>query len=175
MDPLESAVMDTGPLCSLLALTFVERTFPSEEAREHRFRSCNMEEFIPIERRSAARSLLTRIRRIHITSHVIGELQGHTHRLGLEWPLLGAFWSNATDVLRAKMLDERLISLLDLAGAADGESAYERIGPTDDGLIRLAAALGYPLITDDERTLAPRAWERKLDCRLFNPLLEEHA
>jgi len=56
-------------------------------------------------------------------------------------------------------------------GTGDTREALCAIGPADTGLIGLALSAGCPLVTDDERTLAWRAWRAGVDCQLTRLLI----
>jgi len=68
-------------------------------------------------------------------------------------------------------IDERLIRLLDMAADESFKDLVPEIGLVDTGLIRLALEHGCALITEDERTLYPRALEIGIDCRLVKQLV----
>ena len=113
--------------------------------------------------------LLASIRR-NSTSHVIAELNGlEKSRLALYGPELERFWSESIDLLTQWNLDEALVRMLDLARQT--ELSLIRIGVIDAGVIELARRHGCLLMTEDERTLAPLAWELGVDCQLVRQML----
>jgi len=106
------------------------------------------------------------------TSHVIGELHGlQASRLKLYGDDRRGFWLASIDLLTQWNIDETLIRLLDLAADEKFGNFLPEIGPTDTGLIQLAFQHGCVLITQDERTLAPKARAVGVDCRLVDRLL----
>jgi hypothetical protein len=96
---------------------------------------------------------------------VIGEVQGHQK---LKDKYAEGFWRSAMDWLTRKNLDERLLRFLDMKGQTESVCM---IGPTDTGLIELARREGCVLLTDDERSLAWRAWGQGVKCQLVEKLI----
>lgn len=84
-------------------------------------------------------------------------------------PESSIFWNGSIDLLMHWNFDERLVTLLDLAGGSAAEIV--RAGIVGTGLIRLAQQRGCVLITSDERTLAPLAWEQGVHCELLRNLV----
>jgi len=106
------------------------------------------------------------------TSHVVAELQGlERSRLGLHGNERLRFWRTSIELLMLWSIDERLIRLLDMAADESFKGRVPEIGLVDTGLIRLALEHGCALITEDERTLYPRALEIGIDCRLVKQLV----
>jgi len=81
------------------------------------------------------------------------------------------FWRASIDLLTQWKLDEQLIRLLDMASQSETKERVLDIGIVDAGLIELAAQNGCVLITQDERTLAERAWTDGIECRLVKQLI----
>ncbi|MGA2742686.1 MAG: hypothetical protein ABSG65_35260 [Bryobacteraceae bacterium] len=117
-------------------------------------------------------NLLASIREKLTTSHVIAEIQGLAKtRLKLSGDDHLTFWRTGIDLLTQWGLDEKLIRLLEMAGRSELKERLLDIGVADTGLIELAARNNCILITQDERTLATRAWADSIDCRLVKQLI----
>lgn len=165
-----TAVIDTGPLFSALVLNFDLRAV--DFGRAPRFTHILG---LPLQRSPAQRAfleLLQSIRSKLTTSHVMAEVSGlSTSRLNLDRDERRSFWRASIDLLTQWDMDETLIRLLDLAAIPEFQTCLPDIGATDTGLIQLALRHGCVLITEDERTLAPQAWGRGVDCQLVKQLL----
>ena len=166
---LRKVVVDTGPLINVLCLTFVM----SSPTHEYRLEQSNVLPLYLRHNPTKERYLLElfdSIQTILITSHVIGELTG---RLKVSKLPLREFWLSSEDYLTGKNVDERLLSLIEICGSDRGRESLRAIGPTDSGLIELALQEKCVLLTDDERTLARRAWDLGLgdQCKLVRNLL----
>jgi hypothetical protein len=75
------------------------------------------------------------------------------------------------DLLNARALDERsLLRLLDMYIVGELMEGVCTVGPVDTALIDLTRQEGGALLTDDT-TLAGRAWELGVDCRLISTLI----
>jgi len=108
------------------------------------------------------------------TSHVIGEIQGLAKtRLKLSGDDRLSFWRASIDLLTQWNLDEQLIRLLDMARRPALKERLLDIGIVDTGLIEFAAHNNCVLITQDDRTLAARAWTDGIDCRLVKQLIPQ--
>lgn len=166
MPPLEpkTVVTDTGPLFSFLTLRYAHRT--PRLANHSNALIAKLNEYLwDSKRQEAVLSLFTNVTALYTTSHVIAELHGLVkNRLKLRDDHARSFWHVACEVLAAKALEEDLVRLLDMAAASDLRAAVGNIGPTDTALISLAKTKGCPLLTEDERTLAPVAWNMAVDC-----------
>lgn len=108
------------------------------------------------------------IQTIMTSSHVIAEIQGLQ---GFTGNLHREFWLFAMTWLTSKRLDERLIHLLELNRNPQFRNSVSEIGPTDTTLLEIALRERTVLLTDDGRTLAPKAWTQRIDCRLVETLL----
>jgi rRNA-processing protein FCF1 len=161
------AVIDTGPLLSALVLHYQRgpRRRPS-------FDSFLEAPLLVEEHQEQFLNLFASIREKITTSHVIAEMQGLANaRLGLTGGDRFEFWHASIDLLIQWRLDEQLVRLLDMASRQELRNRLPDIGIVDTGLIELAAQNGCVLITQDERTLAVRAWTAGIDCRLVKQLI----
>lgn len=164
---IAKAVVDTSPLFTALTLELVQRS-----PRTSR-RSILEKSSLPIylakssSRQEAFLQFFASIRTILTTSHVIAELQGLLKREHQR-----KFWSYGMDLLSTRGFHEGFLRpLLDMHRIDVLREAVCSEGPTDTGLIELARKEGCALLTDDERTLARRAWQLGMDCRLIRNLL----
>jgi len=164
------AVLDTGPLYSALVCNYSLRDI--EYGRPPRLAS---ELNVPLRERVTQQQFLDLLRSIDeklTTSHVIAELQGlEKSRLGLRGNERLRFWRTSIELLMLWSIDEKLIRLLDMAADENFKNLIPEIGLVDTGLIHLALKHGCALITEDERTLFPRALEVGVDCRLVKQLI----
>lgn len=164
-DIITTAVVDAGPLFTVLTLDYVRRYHDdSAPARAG----------IPLQRevQNGYLRMFQDIRTLLTTSHVVGELQGlQNSRLSLYGAHLEQFWRNSMDYLKTRNLDERLICLLGMRERDRSREGVCVVGPSDMGLIELALQEGCVLLTDDERTLAPLARRHSVDCRLVRKLV----
>lgn len=166
-ESIPKAVVDTGPLLTVLTLNYVRMIGATDEKRRSILKRIISDDLFksPIFEEGYLR-LFDSIRTVLTTSHVIGELQGLQKRLKLQGDDLKNFWLTGMDFLKSKNIDEKLLRLLDMHGREELREAVCVIGPTDTGLIDLARKEGCVLLTDDERSLAPLAWGNGVDCRL---------
>ena len=177
---IPKAVIDTGPLFTVLVLHFARREQYDAQKRLNLLESAGLDHSLlesPTRQENYLR-LFDSIPVILTTSHVIGELQGQqkrvkSHDRSLYDADLYHFWRSSMELLQQKKLDEKLIRLLDLHAQNGLQQTVCKIGPTDTALIELARREGCVLLTDDKRTLARLAWETGVDCRLVQPLVEE--
>lgn len=166
------AVIDSGVLFTTLTLNYIRRTHFPEPKRTKILNSLDMELRANGERQQAYLLMMSSIGVTLITSHVVGELQGlQTSRLGLRDDDLRFFWLHSLEYLLERNLDERLLRLLDMNSREHSREALCNIGPADTGLIDLALSEGCPLLTDDEHTLAWRAWRAGVDCRVVRQII----
>ena len=162
---IRKAVVDTGPLFDVLTLNFVRR-----HGRQEVLGRTTMSPDPGVQ--DGYVRLFDSIRTILTTSHVVGELQGlESSRLRLRGPHLEDFWVASADFLTTRNFDERLIPLLHMYSQARLREVLSAAGPSDTGLIDLALQEGCPLLTNDERTLARRAWQLGVDCQLVRWLV----
>ena len=165
---IRRAVIDTGPIFRALAVNHAHRR-PVGVARDPVLEYADASVQSPGTHLRFL-NLLASIPQKLTTSHVLGEVNGLVNvRLGLREPELGRFWDGSIDLLTQWNLDERLIQFL--VFARESGSQIKRVGLVDTGLIRLAQENGCPLITGDEKTLAPLAHEQGVDCHLLRNLL----
>ena len=166
----QKAVIDSGPLFSALVLNYDLREI--RYGRSPRFTDVLAD---PLQNTTAQQrflELLGSIREKLTTSHVIAELNGlEKSRLRLYGYGRLDFWRTSIDLLIQWDIDETLIRLLDLASDESFRACLPEIGAIDTGLIQLALRHECVLITEDERTLAPEAWTRGVDCRLVKQLV----
>ena len=101
---------------------------------------------------------------------MIAEIQGHVNLVKLYGDDRLNFWQASVDLLMQWKLDERLIRLLDITSR---RVMLPDIGLVDTGLIELAARNSCVLLTEDERTLARRAWAEGIDCKLVKQLIPQ--
>jgi len=164
----DCVVIDTGPLFTILTLNYVRRT-----KRQSLLQKIDEEIRRSFSMQDACLQLSQSIRSLLSTSHVIGEIQGlQTSRLGLKGEDVQGFWLASMELLALSKLDKRLLRLIeDGFQREDVRHNISQIGPTDAGLIELALREGCMLPTDDQRTLAPLAYQLGVDCRIFKPML----
>jgi len=164
---IPKAVIDSGPLLSALVLHY-----QGERGRRPSLDSFLEDPLLIKDNQEQFLNLLASIREKLTTSHAIGELQGLANtRLRLSGDDRVNFWRAAVDLLTLWRLDEHLIRLLDMASRSELRERLLDIGIVDTGLIELAAQNACVLITQDERTLAARAWTDGIDCRLVKQLI----
>jgi predicted nucleic acid-binding protein len=163
-------VVDAGPLLSILVLKYAFRLDP-DAANAVIDRSAIASY---LRANSAQRSMIhlfDNVRGITTTSHVIGELQGlQLLKNGSQT----AFWDASMNWLKTKELDESLVSLMELHSHPVRRTWVCEIGPPDCGLIELAIRQNVPLLTDDRRTLAARARQNGVDCRIVEEELSQY-
>jgi predicted nucleic acid-binding protein len=162
---IRKAVIDTGPLLSALVLHYQIR-YGRRSALDSLLRE-------PLRIRDHQQQFLSFLAAIPdklTTSHVIAELQGHVNSAKLCWDDRLNFWQGSIDLLMQWGLDERLIRLLDIISR---HLMIADIGIVDTGLIELAARNNCVLITEDEKTLARRAWTEQIDCQLVKQLIPQ--
>jgi hypothetical protein len=169
------AVLDTGPLFSALTLQYLRAVKASDSHRKSVLHKNQVSNHLQTDRAKQSDFLVfvEAIEAILTTSHVIGEIQGLQC---LKNAAQRDFWQSSMKFLRTKKLDERLLTLLDLFSNTDHQYDYGElvctIGPTDVGLIRLAYEERCVLLTDDARTLAPRARGMGVRCLLLQDLVQ---
>lgn len=167
------AVVDTGPLFTMLTVNYVQVTGITDEKRRSILGKVVSGDVLRIPTfEEGYRGLFDSIGRLLTTSHVVGELQGlENGRLKLYGDKLGKFWSSALEFLGRKNVEERLVALVAMHAQPVLRDAICLVGPTDTGLVDLARKEGCALFTDDRRTLAPPAWRNGVDCRLVSQLI----
>jgi rRNA-processing protein FCF1 len=172
-ESLEKAVVDTGPLITVLTVHFLNATQAEASRRttiSRRVVAKNILEIPAFEEKYL--NLFKGIKSLMTTSHVIGELQGlQRSRLKFDGNDLRRFWLLGMEFMRARKIEETLVRLLDMESKQYLRESVCSLGPTDTGLIELARKEGCVLLTDDERTLANQAWEQGIDCQLMKTIL----
>jgi hypothetical protein len=164
----DRAVMDSGPLFTVLTLNFVRR-FSAAKKKEALMRRIDVDIRNSPRLQEAYLSLFESIRSVLTTSHVIGEIQGLQNLTGED---LKSFWLLSMELLASKGLDENLLRLIEDMFAWEGvRHNVAEVGPTDAGLIELARREGCVLLTDDQRTLGVLAFRLGVDCKIFRTLL----
>ena len=164
---LRKAVMDTGPLVDALILEMARRS--PESRRKPILENSKLSPYLAqsINRQDAFKRLFLAIRTILTTPHVIAEVQGH-----VKGPFQRASWSFGMEMLNTGAVDERSVPRLsEMHQIVELRASVCEIGPTDTCLIELARQEGCTLLTNDRRTLARRAWELGVDCRLVSDLV----
>ena len=158
------AVVDVGPLFTVLTLNFV---------RKYRRDFILERTDIPRDRKiqDGYLQLFAGIRTVLTTSHVVGELQGlQKSRLRLGGMYLEEFWLNTIDFLIAKNFDERLLRLLEMHTEERSSRRIRLFGPPDAGLVELARREGCVFLTDDG-ALKGEARRSGVDCIVLRDLL----
>ena len=112
--------------------------------------------------------LFESIRQLFTTSHVIGELKSR-HKVPKE--IQQDFWTSAMDFLAGKGLSEELVALLELKMHPRSRMIVCAAGPTDAGLMELAARRKCALLTDDRRLFAWMRLYPGLDVQLVENVL----
>ena len=167
MITIRKAVIDSGPLLSALVLHYQR-----EHGRRRSIESFLEDPLLATDHQEQFLNLLASIREKLTTSHAIGEIQGlASSRLKLSGDDRLNFWRAGIDLLMQWGFDEQLVRLLDMANRDELKECLPDIGIADTGLIELAARNNCVLITQDERTLARRAWKNQIDCRLVKQLI----
>jgi rRNA-processing protein FCF1 len=106
-----------------------------------------------------------------VTSHVVGELNGLALKLKLYGSRRVDFWRTSRDLILGWGIQEQLVCLVDLWKNEAMRELIAEIGPTDAGLLDLALERNCVLITEDEKTLAARAWKLAIECQLVRNLV----
>jgi len=168
---ITTAVMDASPLFASLILELADKS--PESHRNAILGQSALPEFLmgnPTRQENFVR-LLRSIPNLLTTSHVIAEVNGLLKREHIRGERYRAFWTCGMDLLNARALDERsLLRLLDMYVVSELKEGVCTLGPVDTALIDLTRSEGATLLTDDS-TLAGRAWEIGVDCRLTSTLI----
>lgn len=164
--PIKKAVLDTGPLLSAITLELIRnRTLDQREAI---LRDSRLEPYLrDIHKHQVFLQFFESIEVVLTTSHVVAEIHGLRF---LKGDLKKEFWECAITLLQRKAFSEELIGLFQLHSQELLKMVAE-IGPTDVALTELAFVQGCVLLTEDERTLAPWAWNQGVDCRVVQHFL----
>lgn len=170
--PIVKAVIDTGPLFNALVLQLLEKS--PESHRKDILQNSGLHSHLTRSpsRQWAFVQFFRSIPTILTTSHVIAEVNGLLKREHIKGNRYRAFWTHGMDLLSARALDERsLPRLLDMYVVGELREGVCTIGPVDTALIELARREGCTLLTGDNNTLARRAWELGVDCRLIDQVI----
>ena len=144
-----TVVLDTSPLFSALALEFIKH-FPSR--RHLVIQKYELPSYLGDPTAEAAFSaLISNIRKLMITSHVIGELR---NRYRIPSEIHAEFWKCAMAFFAEKQVDERLITLFEMYTSEPMRIVVTVAGPIDAGLVALAQRERCVLLTDDNRLLS---------------------
>ncbi len=144
--------MDTGPLFTALTLEFLEE---NPESRNTVLYQHKLPGYIGDPTAEASfRSLFRSIRKLFITSHVIGELRS---RYRVRQNIHREFWLSAMKTLSDRGLNEELLALLEMYKNDALRQIVSISGPIDAGLVALANREGCALLTDDARLFTWKA------------------
>ncbi len=147
--PYKKAVVDNGPLFTVLTLVFV-RQWPT-------YRNVVLAKHGPppyaVDRQRDYLDFFDSINRILFTSHVIGELKSRESKR-LPPQIYREFWLCSMDYLKRKRADEKLLALLSMHEDAFFSDIVCSLGPVDAGLVALAKNENCVLLTDDGRLLS---------------------
>ena len=166
----QKAVIDSGPLFSALVLNYDLRQI--RYGRPPSFTHLLEKPLTDTTAQQRFLEVLGSIGEKLTTSHAIAELNGlEKSRLGLHGDSLRDFWRTSIDLLTQWDIDEKLVRLLDIASGESFQECLPGIGLIDTALIHLALQHECVLITQDEKTLAPAALSRGVDCRLVKQLV----
>lgn len=162
--PYKKAVIDTGPLFTLLTLVFV-RQWP--HYRELMFARHAPPPYA-LERERDYLDFFHSINEVIFTSHVVGEIKS---RRGLPPGVFREFWFSTMDYLQQKLADEKLLTLVSMREAVLTSDLVCSVGPVDAGLLTLAREENCVLLTDDARLLSSCDSEGKPNIELVANLL----
>lgn len=135
MHRILKAVVDTGPLLSVLVLKYASTLHPGAASAVVAKSRISPYLRTPADQAGMV-SLFEGIRTLLTSSHVVGELQGLQH---LQDQRRREFWLYAMTWLASKGMQEELVRLLDLNSNTNRQKAVCEIGPTDTGLVELAS------------------------------------
>lgn len=145
--PLKKAVVDTGPLFTLLTLVFVRQA--------PHYRQLMFTKHAPppyaLERERDYLDFFHSINEVIFTSHVIGEIKS---RRGVPPEVFRDFWLSSMAYLTQKVADEKLLALVSMREDAFASDLVCSVGPVDAGLVTLARQENCVLLTDDGRLLS---------------------
>lgn len=145
--PLKKAVVDTGPLFTLLTLVFV-RQAPL-------YRQLMFTKHAPppyaLEKERDYLDFFHSVSEVLFTSHVVGEIKS---RHGLPPAIFREFWLSSMSYLKQKQADEKLLALVALREDVFTSDLVCSVGPVDAGLLTLARLENCVLLTDDSRLLS---------------------
>jgi hypothetical protein len=157
---VRKSIVDTSTLLVFLGLSFLsgqETSGTSASQSSDVFRMIGKPRFREDTRQQELYlSLLGKIHEIQTTSHVIGELNGHISNFKNK-QLREDLLHHTLDILTQKRLQEKLITVIDIATKGRYDDIVARIGIVDSGLLLLAQQTKLPLLTEDERTLGTEA------------------
>jgi hypothetical protein len=152
------AIVDTSTLIVFLALTFLDM-YPEEQYRSKVFKVIGKPHFADqLYQQTMYKDILTNIRTLYTTSHVIGELNRHIMPFGkVSEQQRELFLHHTFTILHNKMFDECLIKVFDVSVYDRYKESILRIGIVDTGLLLLAQQKRLPLLTEDGWTLTKEA------------------
>lgn len=145
--PLKKAVVDTGPLFTLLTLVFVRQA--------PHFRHLIFTRHAPppyaVARERDYLEFFYSISEVLFTSHVVGEIRS---RYRLPPVISREFWLSSMSYLQQKQVDEKLLALVSLREDVFTSDLVCTVGPVDAGLLTLARLENCVLLTDDSKLLS---------------------
>ncbi len=146
----KSPVIDTNVLFDFLVWRFsVSFSLPEIASELRHLRTA--------DQRDAVAWYLSWAKPIITSPEVIAELHGRVTRdKKLRQPRLGSFWTFAQQELRQLELDEELMKLLEMQPAT-----LAHFGPTDTGVLGIAARDRRPVLTEDGK-LRSRCLEEQI-------------
>jgi hypothetical protein len=162
--PLKKAVVDTGPLFTLLTLVFVRQ---APHFRRLMFTK-NAPPPYALERERDYLDFFHSVSEILFTSHVVGEIKS---RYKIPSAILREFWLSSMAYLQQKRVDEKLLALISLREDLFTNDLVCSLGPVDAGLLALARAENCVLLTDDSILLSRCDRAGKPDIQLVRNLL----
>jgi hypothetical protein len=145
--PLKKAVVDTGPLFTLLTLVFVRQ---APHYRRLMFTKHAPPPYAVANERNYL-DFFYSISEVLFTSHVVGEIKS---RHPLPPVVFREFWLSSMSYLQQKQVDEKLLALVSLREDVVTSDLVCSVGPVDAGLLALARLENCVLLTDDSRLLS---------------------
>ena len=146
LTPPKKAVLDTGPLFTLLTLRYSQERPDLRESLRYKH---GLPQYLPDP--TSEREFfdyLWNIPALLTSAHVIGELRSR-HKIAKN--LSADFWRCAMGFFEEKKLDERSIPVRALHQDGLFQKIACELGPTDAGLLLLARQESCELLTDDEQ------------------------
>jgi hypothetical protein len=140
--PVKKAVVDSGPLFTLLTLVFVRQA--------PHFRRLMLTKNAPppyaLERERDYLDFFHSVSEILFTSHVVGEIKS---RYKVPSAIFREFWLSSMFYLRQKQVDEKLLAIVSLCEDVFTRNLVCSVGPVDAGLLTLAKTENCVLLTDE--------------------------
>lgn len=154
------AIIDTCILLDALIINFIKTEITDENDPRRRELELMVFDNDAIYEKKY-RAFLEEITTFVTSSQAIGELQGLSNsRLKLKDKKKIIFWRISAKFLELKNLDEHLIKLLATTANPQNSNYVFDIGFVDASLIDLARETKLPIITNDAKTLAARAFNQ---------------